>query len=367
MVVTRPAPTNRGRLLTPRERAVLPDNAIVRILVLGGTLFVGRAVVESAVQRGWTVVTFNRGRSAGDVPGAEPLHGDRNGEQDVQQLTRVGHWDAVIDCSGYVPENVHQLSRLLEPHCDRYVFVSTVSVYEDWPMRPLSEASRTLECPIDAGPNYGPPDIEDGPTRYGRLKAGCELAAAAAFGEARTTIVRPGVVLGPGEYVGRLPWWLQRINEGGKVIVPGEPTRGIQPIDVRDVAEFILDTVARRLHGAFNLVAPTDRDTFADLVQACKEVTSSDAEFIWVPDDRLLAFGVRQWSELPLWRTYEGVWQVDSRKAVQHGLICRPIALTVADTWRWMAERLEGSTNERSAEIGLSATREEAILSSLEL
>lgn len=340
------------------------DDRTMRLLVLGGSLFIGRAVVVSALGRDWHVTTFNRGQSGTDVDGVEAVRGDRTRRADVERLVGLGPWDAVVDLCGYVPNEVLAVSQLLEPVCGRYVFVSTVSVYAGWPVEPLSESAAVLDCPPDADARFGPPDVEDGPTRYGRLKAGCERAVWATFGGDRTTVVRPGVVLGPGEYVGRLPWWLRRIAAGGRVVAPGSPGRAIQPVDVGDVAAFVVNGIVGGAAGAFNITAPVGRETFADLLQACRAATGSDAELIWVPDDRLLALGVRQWSELPLWRTHAGVWQVDSTAALAAGLTCRPLAATVSATWEWLIDSGWNATNERTAEIGLSPERERAILSS---
>jgi 2'-hydroxyisoflavone reductase len=337
---------------------------IMQLLVLGGTLFLGRAVVEEALGRGWSVTTFNRGKSGEDVPGAKALRGNRLEPSDVRRAVEAGPWDAVIDMAAYVPKQVQALTRTLATASQRYALVSTVSVYEDWPTEPLSEASVVLDCPPDADEDFGPPDVEDGPTRYGRLKAGCEHAVLDSYGLDRALIVRPGVLLGPREYVGRLPWWLRRVAAGGRVVAPGAPSRTIQPIDVRDVAEFLLNALANDSMGTFNVTGPTNRDTFADLLHACKRTTASDAEFVWVPDDLLLRRGVRQWSELPLWRTHRGVWCVDSTAAFAGGLRSRPLGETVAATWAWM-QHGQQLLNERSAEIGLTPEHEAEILASV--
>jgi nucleoside-diphosphate-sugar epimerase len=333
----------------------------MRLLVLGGSAFVGRALATAALARGWDVTTFNRGVSAPDVPGVRTLRGDRLDPDDLQRLAGAGPWDAAVDTSGYVPRDVLSACRRLEPVVERYLFVSTLSVYADWPVRPLTEASPILECPPDAGPDFGPPDKENGPTRYGRLKAGCERAAQAVFGPDRVTVLRAGVILGPGEYVGRLPWWLRRVAAGGQVLAPGSPDRSVQPVDVRDVAAFTLDCVTLARAGIYNVTAPIGRETFGGMLDACRGVTGSHARSVWVPDAVLLRWGVRQWSELPLWRTHPGVWHVDSARAHAAGLTCRPIRETVRDTWAWMATA-ERSVDARSVEIGLDPRREERIL-----
>jgi nucleoside-diphosphate-sugar epimerase len=170
------------------------------------------------------------------------------------------------------------------------------------------------------------------------------------------------VVLGPREYVGRLPWWLRRVAEGGQVLAPGSPGRSIQPIDVRDLAVFALAAAARDIPGAYNVAAPVGGETFGGMLDACAEVTGSDAEFVWVTDERLVAEGVRQWSEIPLWRTFPGVWRVDSGAALAAGLACRPLARTVADTWAWLQDLDVSLDDERASEIGISREREHQIL-----
>ncbi|MCX4470958.1 NAD-dependent epimerase/dehydratase family protein [Micromonospora sp. NBC_01655] len=334
----------------------------MRLLVLGGSWFVGRAVVAAALRAGWEVTTFNRGQSGPGLAGVRAIHGDRTRAGDVADLAAAGPWDAVVDTSGYVPANVLEVAAALSAAADRYVFVSTVSVYRDWPARPLSERSEVLDCPQDAGPSYGT-DTEDGATRYGYLKSGCEAAVSAVFGEDRTTLLRPGVILGPREYVGRLPWWLRRVAAGGEVLAPGSPDRTIQPIDVRDVATFALCAVTDHLPGAYNVCAPIGGATFAGLLHACVAATGVTPSFTWVPHGALLDQGVRQWSELPLWRTFDGVWQVDAAKAQQAGLTCRSLAATVADTWHWLRQS-GGSTHgiDRTVEIGLSPEKEARVL-----
>ncbi|MEE6260181.1 NAD-dependent epimerase/dehydratase family protein [Plantactinospora sonchi] len=336
----------------------------MRLLVLGGTWYVGHAIVSAAIEAGWEVTTFNRGTADPFLESVRSLRGDRNRADDVRALAAAGEWDAVVDTSGYVPRNTLDIARALAPVAGRYVFMSTVSVYQDWPIRPLTDGSATLYCPPDAGPDYGE-DTEDGPTRYGYQKAGCESAASLAFGAERTTILRPGVVLGPREYVGRLPWWLRRVAAGGQVLAPGSPDRAIQPVDVRDLAAFALRTIADGTSGTYNVTAPIDGATFGDLLGACAEVTHSDASFAWAPDSVLLSRGVRQWSEIPLWRTFPGVWAVDSVKARGVGLECRPLRDTVADTWAWIVATGSTSSHERAGEIGIGAEKESRILSEL--
>jgi nucleoside-diphosphate-sugar epimerase len=239
--------------------------------------------------------------------------------------------------------------------------MSTVSVYRGWPVEPLTEVSEVLYCPPDAGSGYGE-DTEDGPTRYGYQKSGCELAVTSTFGLGRSVLLRPGVILGPREYVGRLPWWLNRVAAGGRVLAPGSPDRSIQPVDVRDLAEFAIRLVTRMTPGAYNVTAPVGSEMFGGMLEACAEATRSDAEFIWVPDEQLVAQGVRQWSEIPLWRTFPGVWRVSSGIAKVAGLSYRPLAETVRATWSWMQDTAARADGERASEVGISREREQQIL-----
>jgi nucleoside-diphosphate-sugar epimerase len=335
----------------------------MRLLVLGGTRFAGWAIVDAAVGHGWDVTTFNRGLSGADVAGVRALRGDRTRLDDVARLARAGPWDVVVDTSGYVPRETLAVCERLEPVAGRYVFLSTVSVYRGWPVEPLSEGSEVLYCPADAGPEYGE-DLEDGPTRYGYQKSGCEQAVMQTFGAGRSAVARAGVVLGPRETVGRLPWWLTRVAAGGRVLAPGLPERSIQPVDVRDLAAFTLRVAESGIAGVFNVAAPIGGATFGELLDACAEVTASNAAFVWVPDAELLARGVRQWSEVPLWRTFPGVWQIGSGAAVAAGLVCRSLAQTVADTWAWWSEGRTELDQERASEIGISREREQQILAS---
>jgi len=336
----------------------------MNLLALGGTGFVGRAITEAALGHGWTVTTFNRGITASDVPGVRVVRGDRDNMDDVDRLATSGPWDAVVDTSGYVPRNVLAMARRLAPLGGQYVFISTVSVYADWPVLPLTEGSPLLACPPDAGPDFGE-DVEDGPTRYGYQKAGCEAAARLAFGDARVALLRPGVILGPREYVGRLPWWLRRVAAGGRVAAPGTPGRSIQPVDVRDVADFALGCAQHQSTGAFNVTAPIGRDAFGDLLSACATATGASPDFVWIPESKLFEVGVRQWSEMPLWRASEGVWRVDSTRASTSGLHNRPLVETVRDTWRWLVESGDVAGNERAEGIGLSPEREARLLGTI--
>lgn len=337
----------------------------MRLLVLGGTWFLGRAFVEEALRHGHEVTTFNRGRSADDVDGVEVVRGDREDHESLARLAYSRTWDAVIDTSGYVPRVVHQGARALADHADRYLFVSTVSVYEDWPVAPVTEESAVLECPPDAGPDFGADDPRGYPTQYGFQKAGCERAVHAVFA-AHALVVRPGVIVGPYEYVGRLPWWLRRIARDGRVLAPGSPDRQIQPVDVRDVANFMLKELEGGGTGTFNLAAPIGHATYDSFLASCIEATASPVELVWVDDEFLLKHGVHQWTEIPLWRTHAGTWQVAAGRARAAGLQCRPLSETVRDTWAWLVDGAGAVLHERQSEHGITPDKEAELLDAWE-
>ncbi|MFI6290052.1 NAD-dependent epimerase/dehydratase family protein [Nonomuraea sp. NPDC050790] len=327
----------------------------MRLLILGGGWFLGYALSELARDHGHHVTTFSRGQSGQDVPGVRHLRGDRTRADDMEELARGGPWDAVIDTSGMTPEMLQHSASALAKATDTYVYISTVNVYRGWPREPLNEAS-----PLRTYSLEGPPG-ESGPDAYGRQKVGCELAVTEAFAD-RAALLRPGVIIGPREYVGRIPWWLARLARGGRVLAPGTPTWPIQPIDVRDVAQFAIEVAERRRTGAFNLAAPVGGSSFGDLLQACTHVTGSRADLTWVDHEFLIRRGVREWVELPLWRPYAGTWRVDAARARAAGLRCRPLAESVADTWAWLQAGGQPVDHGRAAELGITAEREAELL-----
>ncbi|AKN68734.1 NAD-dependent epimerase [Streptomyces sp. PBH53] len=337
----------------------------MRILVIGGTWFLGRYIAEEALTRGWSVTTFNRGRSGQDVQGVEAVHGDRTSQADLHRLTQHGPWDAVIDTSSsdFPPRDVLLAATALRKVAGRWVHISTVSVYEGWPHQPLTDGSPLLDCPADADESYGYTGEDGSPTVYGFQKAGGERAVVEAFGDA-AVFLRPGVILGPGEYVGRLPWWLTRAKRGGKILAPAPSDQRIQPVDVRDVASFALDQAEGGTSGGFNVAHP-EGITFTDFISECLSVTGGAGKPVWVSPSVLSEHGVKQWTELPLWRTHAGVWAVDSSRAVAAGLRCRPITATIQDTWAWISADGRPVDHPRWAEHGIATEKEAKILASL--
>jgi nucleoside-diphosphate-sugar epimerase len=351
--VARSLPLTAGGTPTGHDDAV-------HLLILGGTWFVGRTIAEAAVRRGWDVTCFNRGRTGREVTGVETVRGDRTDRDDVTKLAQLGPWDAVVDTSAYEPLDVTRVANALADSARSYALMSTVSAYRHWPGQPTTEGSPLWPARRDA--RETDPDVATlpRPFRYGTLKAGCELAVGDVF-EKRAVILRPGVVLGPHEYVGRLESLLNRAARGGPMLAAGDPRCPVQPVDVRDLAAFTLRLVEAERHGTFNVVAPRGHATYGDLLDACVAATGDGAELVWVDPSWLADHGVREWTELVLWRSPAGTWEVDGTRAQVAGLTCRPLSMTVADTWAWLQNE-QPVPHPRAAEHGLKPEREAALL-----
>jgi 2'-hydroxyisoflavone reductase len=313
------------------------------MLVLGGTKFLGRAAVEAALARGHEVTLFNRGLTNAELfPEAEKLHGDRSGDLAV---LRGGEWDAVLDPSGFVPGLVRASAELLSAAAGHYLFVSSISVYaslagpndED---SPLAEGEMPDDRLLEDYSNYGP------------LKALCEAAVAAAFGE-RHAIVRPGLIVGAHDPTGRFTYWPHRVARGGDVLAPAPPERIVQFVDVRDVGPWLVDLSERGAAGAYNATHPGR--TWGEVLDTCREVTGSDATFTWVPDSFLAEREVGEWMELPMWihsADEAGIHAADVSRAQAAGLTFRPLEETVRDTLE-LAQPTDdaGLKPEREAEL----------------
>jgi 2'-hydroxyisoflavone reductase len=295
----------------------------VKILVLGGTKFVGRALVEAALAAGHTVTLFHRGVTNRDLfPQAEHVLGDRDGDLG---LLAGRSWDVCIDVSGYLPRLVRDSATALRDSVDRYVYVSSISVYAD------------LSVPRDESGSLA--TIEDETTEdiwadgaYGALKALGERAVTDVYGE-RATIVRPGYIIGPYDHTGRFPWWAHRAARGGEMIVPASMAREFQAIDTRDLADFLLIRARSALTGVFNATGPVPAVTMLDLVEAAASESDTDLNVEVIDDAFLTAQGIE--NELPLWADDPDwvAWaRVDVSRAIGAGLTFRPIEETVAAT-----------------------------------
>jgi 2'-hydroxyisoflavone reductase len=307
----------------------------MRLLVLGGTRFLGRGVVQAALAAGDSVTTLTRGESGPPPDGVEALHGDRHQAGGLAALAGRD-WDAVVDTSGYVPRLVGESARLLADHAGHYVFVSSLNAYPAWPAEPITADSPVHECAPDAGPADGDWDR----ALYGQYKVGSERAVDQFFA-GRSTHVRAGLIVGPHDNSGRLPWWVSRIGRGGEVLAPGSPERTLRLVDGRDLGAWCVHCARTGVTGAFPATGPAGQTTYGELFEACRQATNSDARFTWVPDDFLTAHKVESWTELPLWIPADeapALWDQDTAAAEQAGLSCRPVTDTIADTAAWLAD-----------------------------
>jgi 2'-hydroxyisoflavone reductase len=321
----------------------------MNLLILGGTRFVGRAIVEAALGRGHSASVFHRGRhEARFSREVEALHGDRGGDLAALHGRR---WDAVIDTSGYAYPHVRASARLLADAVEHYVFVSTIAVYADWSAlgigedAPLKGADReTLEW---TGPTYGP------------MKVACEEAVRASVPE-RHLIVRPGIIVGPDDYTDRFPYWCRRVAHGGEVLCAGDPARPVQWIDARDLGEWVVRATEERLTGPFNAAGPAAPTSMLEMLEGLRRATGSDARFTWAADEWLQRHGSEPGRDFPFHAPAErtGVFAIDSGRAVGAGLRFRPLGDTAQDTLAWDRQRTE---EERRA--GLSPEREQELLS----
>jgi nucleoside-diphosphate-sugar epimerase len=315
----------------------------LRLLLLGGPKFLGRAVIDAALGRGHEVTLFNRGTTGPDLyPALERIAGDRDGGLDG---LRGRAWDAVVDTSGYLPRIVRASAELLTASVAHYVFVSSVSVYASF-AKIVDEAA-----PVAGLSEPGSESIE---RDYGALKALCEAAVEEAF-PGRSTSVRAGLIVGPHDPTGRFTYWPHRIARGGDVLVPGPAWRQVQLVDVRDLADWVVTAAEERLAGPFNATGPT---TMGAVVDAARRITGASMRSVEVDDAFLAAHEVGEWMELPLWvDTRNADWrhflEVDASRAVASGLTFRPLDETVAATLAG-AEPVEG--------VGLGPERERALL-----
>jgi nucleoside-diphosphate-sugar epimerase len=314
----------------------------VKLLVLGGTKFLGRGVVDAALAAGHEVTLFNRGQTNPELyPATEKLHGDLAGELDA--LTGR-EWDAAIDLDPtQLPRQTRRRAEALAGSVTHYVFVSTISVYSD-PSRPIDESSPVFEPPDPE------PDTFD-PEQYGALKVGSERAVRDVFGE-RAAIARAGLIVGPHDQTDRFTYWPRRLAEGGDVLAPGSPAQLVQLIDARDLGGFLVHLAERRIGGVFNATGPAEPLTLGETLERI-----GGGNLVWVDDQVLLDAGVQPWMELPLWlpgEEYSGILRADISSALANGLTFRPLEETARDTLAWSLEAGEQRptlTREKEREI----------------
>ncbi len=326
----------------------------MKLLILGGTVFLGRHIVETALAHGHDVTMFNRGQRNPDLfPEAKRLIGDRNG--DMSAL--IGHsFDAVIDCSGYTPEQMNRTADALGSNVPHYTFVSTISTY--------------ARCPANRMFNEDA-ELDSGTEGYGAQKARAEETIEAAYPN-RVAQVRPGLIVGPHDPTGRFSYWPRRFAaaasgaQSASVLAPGLPSQWIQWIDVRDLAQFCVHCAEQHIRGRYNAVTPARGHTFSELLDACNEITQAHADIVWRDEATLLADSVAEWTDLPLWiaqsnETRAGMMLADSTRAMSAGLAFTPLIETVQATLDWCAEFPDADAATRIKTI--SPEREAAVIS----
>ena len=304
----------------------------MRVLVLGGSGFVGRAVAGEAVRRGDEVTVFNRGRRAAPA-GVTALVGDRVAPGGLDALAS-GRWDVVVDTWSADGAVVGRSAELLRGRAGHYTYVSSRSVYQYVAVKRLDESAPLV--PADE-PGYG------GDKRRGEL-------GAAAFG-GPVLLARAGLILGPDEDIGRLPWWLGRLARGGPTLAPGPEDLPLQYVDARDLAAFVLDAAAAGRTGPYNVVSESGHTTMGELLETAAAITGGRAELRWSDPEAIVAAGIEAWTQLPIWLApgidHDFMHCGDVSKALAAGLRCRPVRDTIADTWAWM-RTLDGAPAQRT-------------------
>ena len=315
----------------------------MKLLLIGGTGFLGRHLVDAALERGHEVTLFNRGqRNPTLFPDVEQLHGNRDGDFALLQGRR---WDAVLDTCGYMPRVVGASALALAAATEHYTFISSISVYADFGRVGMDEGAA-----VSTIADSHVEEVTD--ETYGALKALSEQAALQAM-PGRTLVIRPGLIVGPGDVTDRFTYWPHRVAQGGEMLAPGDPQQQTQFIDARDLAAWTVRMIEQRKTGTYNATGPDYALTMGRLLDQCKATTGSDASFVWVDDAFLTKNGV----ELPLYvpEAYIGFRTINCRKALDDGLTFRPLAETIHDTLVWKGKDAE-------VKVGLKPTQEQEVL-----
>lgn len=324
----------------------------MNILILGGTKFLGRHLVEESIKRGHEVSIFTRGKTNPDLyPDIEKLVGDRDGD-----LTSIKgrNWDAVIDTSGYVPRIVKDSASILASACSVYTYISSISVYKDFSIKDLTEESELATLEDE--------EIEEvtGET-YGALKALCEAEVKKTFPD-RHLIIRPGLIVGPYDNTDRFTYWPVRVGFGGEVLAPGDIKTPVQFIDVRDLASFVIQQLENKSIGTYQVTGPKETLSMGGFLRVCQEAVNPKSHFIWVGEKFLDEHGVKFWSDLPLYIPIgvgmDGFSTVSIDKALNAGLTLRPLFDTIKDTYQWNLTRDE----KYEFQAGLKLEKEDELL-----
>lgn len=339
----------------------------MKLLILGGTRFIGRHLITAALARNHEVTIFNRGKHpSAALTNVETIQGDRNSDLVKLQGRR---WDAVVDTSGYLPRVVRSSTESLSHSADAYVFISSLSVYADVSVfgidetAPLATITNEQLEKANAIDSSGQISAVTYGEMYGGLKALCEQAAEEVLPN-RVLIIRPGLIVGPYDYTDRFTYWVERVARGGEVLAPGRPERYLQLIDARDLAEWTVGMIERKETGVYNANGLPYNLTMERLLEECQRVSDSDVSFTWVSDDFLMQEKVAAWSEMPLWMPEEGAPHfkgfmfINCHKAVASGLSFRPLKDTIKDTLTWR------ETNHLNEELkaGIAPDKEQRLL-----
>ena len=336
----------------------------MKLLIIGGTRFLGRHLLTAALARDHEVTLFNRGNYSAE-PGVETIRGDRHNDGDLAKL-KDGRWDVVVDTCGHLPRSVRATAEVLSGSVDIYVFISSQNAYasvsvpgvdETFPRATLSNEQLEQANAIDTSgqPSYG--------ALYGGLKALSEQAAEEAMPH-RVLIVRPGLIVGPYDYTDRFTYWVARVARGGEVLAPGRPERFVQFIDARDLAEWIVGMAERKAAGIYNANRKPGQLTMQSVLEECKVASDSGASFTWASEDFLLREKVSAWSEMPLWLPEEaaphlkGFMFINCDKAIAAGLSFRPLSETISETLKWY----QTARSNEELKAGIDSEKEQALL-----
>lgn len=338
----------------------------MKLLIIGGTRFLGRHLMIAALARDHEVTLFNRGNHSPEpFTAVETIHGDRHNDSDLEKL-KGRRWDVVVDTCGHLPRAVSAAAKVLSGSLDRYVFISSQNAYasvsvpgvdETFPRATLTSEQLDQAYAIDTSgqPSYG--------ALYGGLKALSEQAAEEAMPE-RVLIVRPGLIVGPYDYTDRFTYWVVRVSRGGEVLAPGRPERFVQFIDARDLAEWLVSMAEQKAAGVYNAHRVPEKLTMQNVLDECKLVSDSDASFTWAGEDFLLRENVAAWSEMPLWLPEEaaphlkGFMFINCDKAIAAGLRFRPLSETIRDTLAWY----QTACVNQDLKAGITSDKEQALL-----
>ncbi len=341
----------------------------MKILIIGGTKFLGRHLVDAALQNNHEVTLFNRGTkyTEASIPDVEQIHGDRN--SDLEKLSGR-NWDAVIDTSGYLPQTVEASAEFLKDKVGQYVFISSGSVYPETPEPNYDETTRTAVLSDEQKKEVAkidPKGALDGKVlgeHYGALKKLCEEAIERVMPN-RLLTVRAGMIVGAFDWTDRFNYWVMRIAQGGKILAPGKPEKFVQLIDARDLSEWIIKMVEESVTGIFNVTGKPFELDFGKMVEAIKNATGSDAKFVWADEKFLEENNVQPWSEMPFYlpesfAETRGFMAMNVDTALAKGLKFRPLSDTILDVFNWRKNQ------DFEMKAGISAEREKELIDKMQ-